>query len=185
MIELVLDSLAALLSVVVLLPLWKNARVLSKENTNAFEDTYAACLRRLGMSEFHVRLLTKGKIDPGMMNEAKVALREAEQRLRLVTAQRGGASPSRIINPPGRICRAIAQLFTKRARERVLQPTIADTQEEYFEALDCGHRHLARWITFRGGCLFAWAAFLCVAGELLRLSPIARMLGSGDRSRGD
>lgn len=55
-----------------------------------------------------------------------------------------------VVTPPGSLSvRALRFLFSKKAFEAVFAQVIADMREEFFEALDLGHRKKARWIVVR------------------------------------
>jgi hypothetical protein len=65
-----------------------------------------------------------------------------------------------IERPPGMRLNRLAQfVFPRRIYETVLRPCIAETQEEYFEALQAGDLGKAKWIRRRGVFLF-WATVL-------------------------
>jgi hypothetical protein len=65
-----------------------------------------------------------------------------------------------IETPPCMRLNRFAQfVFTKRFRERFLTPCLADTQQDYFEALQEGDLRKARWISIRGVLIFWWTVF--------------------------
>jgi hypothetical protein len=60
-----------------------------------------------------------------------------------------------ITRPPGARLVAFAEcVFSKRTYETVLKPYLAETQEEYFEALSEGRVRKARWVRVRGVICF-------------------------------
>jgi hypothetical protein len=61
--------------------------------------------------------------------------------------------------------------FRKRTYERYLAPCIAETQEEYLEALREGDERKARWVRIRGVIAFWWT--------VLKRLPIVRQLSIG------
>jgi hypothetical protein len=80
----------------------------------------------------------------------------------------------RVIRPPGQALHRVAGLFSKRTRERVLDPIIADMQLEYCEALaDERPRRIKLWLVqLRAWVAFAEAVFLrTVVGRILKGIP--------------
>lgn len=60
--------------------------------------------------------------------------------------------------PPGTLLRCCAEfIYSQRKFQSVLQPTIVDMREEYFEALAAGGIWKSRWVRVRGLWSF-WAA---------------------------
>lgn len=58
---------------------------------------------------------------------------------------------TKVILPPGaKISKIIEFLYTKKVKERVFDPIIADMHVEYFEALDNNLKWKMRWIHLRG-----------------------------------
>jgi hypothetical protein len=56
-----------------------------------------------------------------------------------------------ILRPPGARLDSVASfVFTRHIYQTVLRPCLAETQEEYFEALSQGHLRKAQWVRFRG-----------------------------------
>lgn len=75
-----------------------------------------------------------------------------------------------VIRPPGHTLHRVAGLFSKRTRERVLDPIIADMQLEYCEALaEERPRRLKLWLVqVRAWVAFAEAIFLrTVVGRII------------------
>ena len=106
--------------------------------------------------------------------EALVAILLA--KLRLLTESRRGRlnvrdkqqQQPRIDRPPGRICRLIADvLFSRRTRERIFYQVIADTQQEYYEALAAGRHRMAQWLKVRGGIYFIVAVLAYMIRKVL------------------
>jgi hypothetical protein len=62
-------------------------------------------------------------------------------------------------------------VFSKRIYERYLAPCIAETQAEYFEALQEGDERKARWVRIRGVFAFWWT--------VIKRLPIVRQLSIG------
>jgi len=59
--------------------------------------------------------------------------------------------PIKVKMPPGfYLSKFITFLYSKKTRERVFEPALADMQNDYFSALDCGNTIKARWIHLRG-----------------------------------
>ncbi len=91
------------------------------------------------------------------------------------TPERTPESPpraQRVIRPPGQALHKIASLFSKRTRERVLEPIIADMQLEYCEELAEPEPRRARlWLVQAR----AWIAF----GEAIFLRTIVGRIISG------
>ena len=78
----------------------------------------------------------------------------------------------RVIRPPGERLHWVAGLFSKRTRERVLDPIIADMQVEYCEVLaDERPRRLELWLIQAR----AWVAF----GEAIFLRTVVGRIISG------
>jgi hypothetical protein len=80
------------------------------------------------------------------------------------------ARHQRVIRPPGQALHRVAGLFSKRTRERVLDPIIADMQLEYCDALaDERPRKATLWLVqVRAWVAFAEAIFLrTVLGRLI------------------
>jgi len=77
----------------------------------------------------------------------------------------------RVVRPPGQTLHRIAALFSKRTRERILDPIIADMQAEYCDVLAAEH---PRWpklwlVQVRAWVAFAEAIFLrTVVGRMIR-----------------
>lgn len=90
----------------------------------------------------------------------------------------------KIQRPPGFACKRIADLlFSKRTRDRVLYPTLADTEHEYFEALAQGRFGHARWIKYRGAFFFGMAVLAHVARKFVDIvKPTSAVAGRGDKS---
>lgn len=60
-----------------------------------------------------------------------------------------------LLRPPGARLDAFASLiFPKRIYETVMKPCLAETQSEYFEALQAGKLKTAKWIHVRGIMIF-------------------------------
>lgn len=65
----------------------------------------------------------------------------------------------RISSPPGTFLRSLADFFAYEKTTRlILNPIIADMQEEYFQALSVGRLWKARWIRLRG-CYAFWQSW--------------------------
>ena len=86
--------------------------------------------------------------------------------------------PAEIERPPGVLLARFADfVFPKRIRDHVLIPHIADTQAEYFEALDQGRTRKAWWIAQRGRLTFVqlvvttagWGLMRALFGDLVAL----------------
>jgi hypothetical protein len=76
----------------------------------------------------------------------------------------------RVIRPPGHALHRVAGLFSKRTRERVLDPIIADMQLEYCEALaeERPRRLKLWWVQLRAWVAFAEAIILrTVVGRII------------------
>ena len=75
----------------------------------------------------------------------------------------------RIARPPGARLHGIASfVFSKRIYQTVLKPCLADTQEEYFEALSEGKTRKAQWVRIRGIAGFWWTVWLQLPVSLAR-----------------
>ncbi len=72
------------------------------------------------------------------------------------------AGRSSIQRPPGFKLITIAELFSRRIRTEVLEPTIRDLQKEHLDALAQGSVRLAHWVVFRGYVSF-WSAVIALA----------------------
>jgi hypothetical protein len=82
------------------------------------------------------------------------------------------ARPHHVIRPPGQTLHRIAALISKRTRERILDPIIADMQLEYCEALaDERPRKITLWLVQAR----AWVAF----GEAIFLRTVVGRIISG------
>jgi hypothetical protein len=84
-----------------------------------------------------------------------------------------------VIRPPGQVLHRLAGLFSKRTRERILDPIIADMQLEYCEVLAEGRpRRLKLWLVqLRGWAAFTEAIFRrTIVGRLLR--SVSRLVRS-------
>jgi hypothetical protein len=82
-----------------------------------------------------------------------------------------GRRQRRVIHPPGEALHRVAGLFSKRTRERILEPIIADMQLEYCEALaeERPKRLKLWWVQARAWVAFAEAIFLrTVVGRIVR-----------------
>jgi hypothetical protein len=86
--------------------------------------------------------------------------------------------PAKIERPPGVLLARFADfVFPKRIRDHVLIPHIADTQSEYFEALNQGRTRKAWWIAQRGRLTFVqlvvttagWGLMRALFGDLVAL----------------
>jgi hypothetical protein len=100
-----------------------------------------------------------------LTKEAELASRRAKRWASIRGALNALAAAfdrrGKIVRPPGMRLNAIAEfLFAKNTYERVFQPTIADLQREYLDALAQDRLWKARWIWLRGHYSF-WVAFLC------------------------
>jgi hypothetical protein len=114
--------------------------------------------------------------------EAKlVVVPPTPRRVRQWFGRARDPSPPRqhVIRPPGQALHRVAGLFSKRTRERVLDPIIADMQAEYCEALAVERPRKVKlwWVQARAWVAFAEAIFLrTVVGRIIRgLSRLARM----------
>jgi hypothetical protein len=73
----------------------------------------------------------------------------SEQRKLLVHGN--GSSPKRISKPPGFLLRSLADtLFSSNTMKGVIEPSIADMQHEYFEALNSNQKFKAFCVRCRG-----------------------------------
>ena len=86
----------------------------------------------------------------------------------------------RVVRPPGQALHRVAGLFSKRTRERILDPIIADMQLEYCEVLAAERPRRAKlWLVqARAWVAFAEAIVLrTVVGRIINgLSRLARLV---------
>jgi hypothetical protein len=92
-------------------------------------------------------------------------------RLRRALARVERERPAIETPPCMRLDRFARFFFRKRTYERYLAPCIAETQEEYLEALREGDERKARWVRIRGVIAFWWT--------VLKRLPIVRQLSIG------
>jgi hypothetical protein len=116
-------------------------------------------LVRATTSGRHV-IVESSRCCPGERSEAKLfVVPTAGQHHVSQWVERGhdlSSRQHRVIRPPGQAMHRVAGLFSKRTRERILDPIIADMQLEYCEALAAERPRRARlwlvqaraWITF-------------------------------------
>ena len=60
-------------------------------------------------------------------------------------------------------------VFSKRIYQTVLRPCLADTQEQYYQALSEGKTRKAQWIRIRGIAGFWWTVWLQLPVSVVRL----------------
>ena len=77
--------------------------------------------------------------------------------------------PGRLARAPAwRLVRVLQLVFTRNAYQRVIAPTIADLQYEYYEALGRKDDALARWVRIRGIVLIWWNIFSAIVVPVIR-----------------
>jgi hypothetical protein len=65
-----------------------------------------------------------------------------------------GNRSDRLVQPPGMVLLRTAKfMLTRDVLKRYVEPSIADMQHEYFDAVIAGQEWLARWVVLRGYCL--------------------------------
>jgi hypothetical protein len=130
--------------------------------------TAAEIVERLRARGVLVRATTSGRhvivessrCCPGEPSEAKLfvvpAAGQQHARQWLTLRRDAPLRQHRVVRPPGQVLHRVAGLFSKRTRERVLDPIIADMQLEYCEALaEDRPRKLKLWLVQAR----AWLAF--------------------------
>jgi hypothetical protein len=130
----------------------------------------------------HVIIETQNPYPDAPWHEAKlVVVPPTPRRVRQWFGRARDPSPPRqhVIRPPGQALHRVAGLFSKRTRERVLDPIIADMQVEYCEELAVERPRKLKlwWVQARAWVAFAEAIVLrTVVGRIIRgLSRLARL----------
>ena len=129
---------------------------------------------RASRSGRHV-ILDSPQASPGMPPEARrltLSAIEHEAAGALEQAVEPPIPPSRVIRPPGQALHTVASLFSKRTRERILDPIIADMQLEYCDELaEERPRRFRLWLVQ----MRAWVAF----GEAIFLRTVIGRIITG------
>lgn len=92
-------------------------------------------------------------------------------------AAMSNVAPAKLERPPGHLATCLVSLLSKRSKLRqIVDQSVADMREEYFEALQGGDHKAARWIKIRGTVGMLWAAITYIGFRAL-LTKAAQALG--------